>query len=73
MGQIRRVLRRFFWAVISHHDAYRFGNRGLPTKHTKGTKALSCRFCFIGVLRGQHFFMNHPCYQRAELWEQRDE
>ena len=25
--------------------------------------AVSCRFCFIGVLRGQHFFMNHPCYQ----------
>src|SRR6059036_1253908 len=28
-----------------------FGNRGLPTKHTKATKALSRRFCFIGVLR----------------------
>ena len=44
-----------------------FGNRGLPTKHTKATKALSRRFCFIGVLRvfrGQHFFMNYPCYQR---------
>ena len=65
----------FFWAVISHHDAYGFGNRSLPTKHTKGTKALSYRFCFIGVLRvfrGRHLFINHPCHQRAELWEQRD-
>ena len=75
IGQIHRVLRRFLGAAIYHHDGHRFGNRGLPTKHTKATKALSGRFCFIGVLRvfrGQDFFMNHPRYQRAELWEQRD-
>jgi hypothetical protein len=39
IGQIHRVLRRFLGAAISHHDGHRFGNRGLPTKHTKATKA----------------------------------
>jgi hypothetical protein len=55
-----RLAKIFFGAAISHRDARRFGSRSLPTKHTKGTKTLSRRFCFIGVLRvfrGQHFFM----------------
>jgi hypothetical protein len=51
IGQIRGVLRRFFWRGDCRHDAHMFGNRSFPTKHTKDTKALSYRFCFINVLR----------------------
>ena len=45
-----------------------FGNKGWPTKHTKkhesftvsDSTSLVCFVCF----GWQHFFVNHPCYQR---------